>query len=410
MHSECQESEIIMRIGILTGGGDVPPLNSVLFSARKKSIENNIELIGFKSGWQGVLNNNTVLLNKFNDYSCIGGTFLKSSRVNLQSIRNGVEKANSVISRLGLDGLIIIGGDDTLSNACYISEISCILISKTIDNDIGIIPIEDTIIPENIINYFTLGFPTAIEKIISFAGYDTGIRTTAYSHERIMILESMGMHSGWLALASGMGNPDFIIIPEFPLDYHEFCGRIIDLYKTQRHAIVVIAEGATMKGSGYIKANYQESDDYDHPRFGGASYILRDMLKRDLTKHFNTRNINAVNPSYIYRSGAPNDLDLLVSHNIGETSVDMFINKQVHENILLAPKYNNETFEIKPIPLSYFTKSKEEHFPKRKVPSVFYDKKNYQISSIAKQYFSKIINEEKFNINEKLLKEYYGFH
>ena len=89
----------------------------------------------------------------------------------------------------------------------------------------------------------------------------------------------------------------------------------------------MIAEGATMKGAGYIKANYQESDDYNHPRFGGASYALRDMLKRDLERYFNTRNINAVNPSYIYRSGIPNKLDKEVSEKLGEIAISKILNK-----------------------------------------------------------------------------------
>lgn len=400
-----------MKIGILTGGGDVPPLNSVLFSARKKSVENNVELIGFKNGWLGVLNNDTVLLNNCTDFSCIGGTYLKSSRVNLQSVKNGVEKANSIISRLELDGLIIIGGDDTLSNAYYISKIPCVLISKTIDNDVGVIPLENQKMKiENVKNYFTLGYPTAIEKIISFASYDYGLRTTAYSHERIMILESMGMHSGWLALAAGMANPDFIIIPEFALDYTKFCDKLIKLYQKQKHAIIVIAEGATIKGSGYVQANYQESDDFDHPRFGGASYVLRDMLKRDFKKYFNTRNINAVNPSYIYRSGRPNELDFSISKQMGEIAIDLFSNKKVAEHILLAPKSHNDYFDIEHIPLSYFPRTKKGDFPKRNVNSLFYDNENYQITSVAKDYFSRMIKKKELNNRNKIIKEYYGIY
>ncbi|MBL7086948.1 MAG: 6-phosphofructokinase [Candidatus Cloacimonetes bacterium] len=399
-----------MKIGILTGGGDVPPLNSVIFSARHKAVQNNVELIGFKNGLDGVLNRDIISLNNIKDYSKIGGTYLKSSRINLLSSEEGVENANYVLSNLGLDGLIIIGGDDTLSNAYFISEVPCILISKTIDNDIGFVPDNECFNPENIINYFTLGYPTAVEKIITYTRPDTGIRTTAYSHERIMILESMGMHSGWLALAAGMGNPDFIIIPEYPLDYYVFCNKLLSLFKKQRHAIIIIAEGAKIMGKGYIKADYQEGDDFDHPRFGGVSYALRDMLKQDLKVHFNTRNINAVNPSYIYRSGVPNKLDNEVSKKLGETAISKILNHEVNEHIFLSTQYNRGGYKIETVPISKFAKTKDDRFPKRGVPPSFYDQKKYQITPIAKQYFSKIIDVDEQHNNEKIYKEYYGLH
>lgn len=130
-----------MRIGILTGGGDVSPLNSVIFSAKYKVSKSDVELVGFLNGWRGVLENKAILLNNLKDFSSIGGTVLKSSRLNLLSEKDSVDRANSILKDSKLSGLIIIGGDDTLSNAYYISEVPCVLISKTIDNDIGNISI-----------------------------------------------------------------------------------------------------------------------------------------------------------------------------------------------------------------------------------------------------------------------------
>ena len=210
------------RIGILTGGGDVSPLNSVLSAAQKASFEQGIELIGFIKGWQGFVENKFVPLSSLSFDPLIGGTILKSARINLEKVANGIEKGRENFKKLELDGLIVIGGEDTLSNCFFLRELPLVLISKTIDNDVGIIPENGQVKPEEITNYFTLGFPTAAGKISSFVSLREGLRTTAYSHERLIVVESMGMSAGWLALSSSMGHPDFIVIPEFSLVYEKF--------------------------------------------------------------------------------------------------------------------------------------------------------------------------------------------
>jgi len=380
-----------MRIGMLTGGGDVPPLNAVIFSANNKAYESNVELVGFIKGWQGLLEKRSIFLKDLKDYSHIGGTVLKSSRVNLLLEKDDIEKANAVLKELKIDGLIIIGGDDTLSNAYYISEVPCVLIPKTIDNDVGHITDFTDFNHACFKNYFTLGYPTAANKIISYVSLEEGIRTTAYSHERIIILESMGMDSGWLALSSGLSDPDFIIIPEFPVDYDELCSNIVDRYTSQKHVIIVMSEGSKLMGKGYISADYKETDDFGHPRFGGNSNILRDMLKKDLNRYFDTRNINAVNPSYLYRSGKPNWLDFSVAKQMGEMSIELLLGK-VTEPVLLATKYVDVKVSIELIPLSYFTKTDEGRFPKRFVNSNFYNPETYQITSNGKNYLHPIGN------------------
>src|ERR1035437_5181901 len=137
------------RFGILTGGGDVPPLNAVICSANKAANENNIELIGFKYGWQGLLKEDYVEISKLNINPYIGGTILKSSRVNLAKVADGAKNVISSLEKLNIDGLIVIGGDDTLSNAFYLTNLPIILISKTIDNDVGLFT------EEGIVNHFT---------------------------------------------------------------------------------------------------------------------------------------------------------------------------------------------------------------------------------------------------------------
>jgi len=151
----------------LTGGGDVPPLNAVIASAKKTSNEVNVELIGFIKGWLGVIENQYIDLSKINFNSLIEGTILKSSSAKLEKTAGGIDQAKQNIKKLRLDGLIVINGEDTLSNSFNLLNIPLALNSKTIDNDIGTINSSN----EGIINYFTLGFPTAARKISSFVSH-----------------------------------------------------------------------------------------------------------------------------------------------------------------------------------------------------------------------------------------------
>ena len=394
-----------MRLGILTGGGDVPPLNVVINTIKNQIKNTNHELIGFIYGWQGLLQKSFVKLNDYPDFSGIGGTILKSSRINLVIVENGAEKANEILKELKIDGLIIIGGDDTLSNAYHIDQCPCVLISKTIDNDVGDMNQgENDLNLDSITNYFTLGYPTAANKIISYSSLEYGLRTTAYSHERIIILESMGMHAGWLALASGLGSPDFIIIPEFPLNYERFCHKLITIYEQQKNAIVVIAEGAKFDDGTIINADYNEMDDFGHPQFGGSSYALKKKLKKDLKKYFNTRNINAVNPSYLYRAGAPNNIDKNISEKLGKTAFHLLVNEKITNSTFLTIQQKKGLFEPKPIPLSFFPKTENSRFPKRYVDFRFYNADELNISQAGIKYVSKIAEQkylDDLNFNKK---------
>ena len=378
------------RIGILTGGGDVQTLNSVLASAYNTANTLNIELIGIIKGWKGALEANFVDLSNLSINPKIGGSILKNSRVNLSKAENGYEKVLDNFKRNNITGLIVIGGEDTLSNAFLIKLIPQVLISKTIDNDVGQFEYKNKEFRlENIINYFTLGFPTAAEKITSFVSLKEGLRTTAYAHERIIILEAMGMHSGWLALSSGMGYPDFIIIPEFPLKYELFLDKLIKKYEYQRHLIVVVAEGAKWQNGSYVCAEKDEIEDFGHPRFGGSAYALRDRLKKDLKKHFKLRNINAVNPSYLYRSGIPNELDQLWAKRLGERAVKLLADG-INETSFLAVQKNRSGFRIKDFPLSNFNSIDELH---RFVDNRLYDPEGFQITDNGKKYLREIVGE-----------------
>lgn len=371
------------RIGILTGGGDVQPLNAVISSVRNETQKYGIELCGFKYGWKGLIENDFIILNDRAIDPQIGGTLLKSSRINLSKIESGSKVVLENLAKLGIEGLIVIGGEDTLSNSFLINDFPQVLISKTIDNDVGIIN------ENEILNYFTLGHPTAAEKISSFVSLDEGLRTTAYSHERIIIVESMGMHAGWLALSSSMGHPDFIILPEFGLDYNSFVERIADLYKFQKHIIVVIAEGARWSNEKYISADESEKDSFGHPRFKGASIVLANLLKSDLQKYFDTRNVNSVNPSYLYRSGKPNLLDLNAATEIGKEAVN-YLAGNGNESIFITTSFDKDTLQIIKNTLSDYKNIDDLH---RFVTKKFYDPEKQNVTIEGKEFLSKMINE-----------------
>ena len=374
----------------MTGGGDVPPLNAVIASAKEASLEQGIELFGFIGGWLGVVENQYVNLSEIHINPLIGGTILKSSRVKLEKITGGIDQVLQNINKLGLDGIIIIGGEDTLSNCFNLLDIPQVLISKTIDNDVGMMnPSNEAIHLESIVNYFTLGFPTAAKKISSFVSLKEGLRTTAYSHERIMVVESMGMHAGWLALSSCMGHPDLIIIPEFPLDYDRILNIILERYGKQKNLIIVVAEGAKFDNGSYISADENEKDDFGHPRFKGSADTLSKKLKEDLKKHFDTRNVNGINPSYLYRSGTPSALDLPWANKLGREAVNL-LTEGLERPIFLTIKKEATGFSTVPYPLSNMKSIEEFH---RFVDKRFYNPDDYLVTEKGKKYLAEIVEE-----------------
>lgn len=378
------------KIGILTGGGDVPPLNAVIAAAREAATSEQIELLGFIKGWQGVLDKNFIDLKNISVEPLIGGTILKASRVNLHQVQDGPQVVLDNLQKLGVDGLIVVGGEDTLSNCFYLKNLPQILISKTIDNDVGLIPSgAEKIKQEDIINYFTLGYPSAARKISSFVSLSHGLRTTAYSHERLIVVESMGMHAGWLAMASGMGHPDFIIVPEFPVDYEMFKELVCERYVERKHLIIVVAEGARWKNGASLSADESEKDDFGHPRFKGAAEVLAKRLKEDLKGKFDTRNVNGVNPSYLYRSGAPGEMDLTWAKNLGRKAIRL-LQKEIKGPVLLTIQSKDNNFSIGQYPLAPVSGIEAIH---RFVDERFYNPAQYAITENGMEYLTAIVPE-----------------
>ncbi len=387
------------RIGILTGGGDVPPLNAVLAAAQAAAIKRNLELLGFLNGWQGVLDGRFVTLSRVKLNPLIGGTVLRSSRVNLGHGPDRITRVRQVIEQHRIEGLIVVGGEDTLSNALHLRDVPQVLISKTIDNDVGAMPKGREIAFPDIVNYFTLGFPTASRKISSFVSLKEGLRTTAYSHRRIILLESMGMHAGWLALSAALGHPDLIILPEFPLKYESFKGKVIKRYGKQKNLIIVIAEGARWDNGTYISTVEGEEDDFGHPRFRGAAESLARRLKEDLKQYFDTRNVNFVNPSYLYRSGAPCGLDLEWAGRLGREAVKLLASHP-GGSICLAIRRYEEKFALCPRSVADVRSIEQLH---RFVDDRFYDPRRMSITAAGREYLRCIaedIPEEEYGLKD----------
>jgi 6-phosphofructokinase len=199
----------------------------------------------------------------------------------------------------------------------------------------------------------------------------------------------MGMHAGWLALSSSMGHPDFIIIPEFPLDYNSFVEKVKNKFLEQKHLIIVIAEGARWANGYYIAADENEKDSFGHPRFKGSAALLTEKLKNDLKPYFDTRNVNSVNPSYLYRSGKPNDLDFRAATMLGEKAVEL-INEKIDSPLFLTTNFIDDELCVVSFPLNDTDDIESLH---RFVTEEFYDTARLNITEAGKNFVSKVVRE-----------------
>jgi 6-phosphofructokinase 1 len=296
-----------MRIGILTGGGDCPGLNAVIRAIVRKGIDlYGHAIVGFRDGWRGPLENAYTELTIESTRGILprGGTILGSSRTNPFAREDGPERIRENLRGLHLDGLITIGGEDTLGAAAKLSEmgLNVLGVPKTIDNDLGATDV-------------TFGFDTAVQ--VATDAVDR-LHTTAESHHRIMIVEVMGRHAGWIALHSGLaGGADVILIPERPFDIEEVCRLIMRRHARGRYfSIVVAAEGAT-PAEGTLEVMSRGTDEFGHERLGGIGYLLeREIAERT---GFEAR---ATVLGHIQRGGTPTAFDRVLATRLGIAAID----------------------------------------------------------------------------------------
>jgi 6-phosphofructokinase 1 len=296
-----------MKIGVLTGGGDCPGLNAVIRAVVRKSIQNGHEMIGIKEGWRGLLDSKFIKLDLESVSGILprGGTILRSSRTNVYKIEGGEAKAIKSMKESQMDALVAIGGEDTLGIASKLAKagVHVVGVPKTIDNDLNATD-------------FTFGFDTAVN--IATEAIDR-LHTTAESHNRVMVVEVMGRHAGWIAVYSGMaGGADIILIPEKPFDIDEVCETL-----KKRHArgkdfsIVVASEGAvfkkdeTKKSDGLVLSS-EKIDSFGHVRLGGIGNILAEEIEK--RTGFETR---ATVLGYLQRGGSPSAFDRVLGTRLG---------------------------------------------------------------------------------------------
>jgi 6-phosphofructokinase 1 len=296
-----------MRFGVLTGGGDCPGLNAVIRAIVRKGVDDYGDaLAGFRDGWRGVLEADHMELTHEATAGILprGGTILGTSRTNPYKDDDGLQRVRDTFESLRLNGLIAIGGEDTLGAAHRLHQdgLSILGVPKTIDNDLGATDV-------------TFGFDTALQ--IATEAIDR-LHTTAESHHRILIAEVMGRGAGWIALHAGVaGGADVILIPERPFDIGEVCRSLRRRHARGRNfSIVVVAEGAVPRGDQGPSAS-QQTDEFGHVRLGGVGHWLERQIEE--RTGFETR---ATVLGHIQRGGAPTASDRVLATRLGLAAID----------------------------------------------------------------------------------------
>jgi ATP-dependent phosphofructokinase / diphosphate-dependent phosphofructokinase len=299
-----------MRVGVLTGGGDCPGLNAVIRAVVRKGVTvHGIEFLGYRDGWKGPLEGVTMELGVPEVRGILprGGTILGSSRTNPFKIDGGVERIKDNLARDGVDALIAIGGEDTLGVATKLADlgVDVVGVPKTIDNDLSGTD-------------FTFGFDTAVN--IATEAIDR-LHTTAESHHRVLVVEVMGRHAGWIALHSGIaGGANIVLIPEQPFDIDEVCRLVESRFESQFAPILVVSEGAVPRetdGDEGMTLLNQEKDAFGHVRLGGIGDRLASEIEARTGKE-----ARAVVLGHVQRGGTPTAFDRWLATRFGLQAVD----------------------------------------------------------------------------------------
>jgi ATP-dependent phosphofructokinase / diphosphate-dependent phosphofructokinase len=296
-----------MRVGILTGGGDAPGLNAVIRGIVRKGIDDYGDaILGFKDGWRGPLESDVEQLTVDSIRGILprGGTILGSSRTNPFKTEDGARRVVENLRELKVDALIPIGGEDTLGAGAKLADmgINIVGVPKTIDNDLSGTD-------------YTFGFDTAVQ--IATDAIDR-LHTTAESHHRVMVVEVMGRHAGWIATYSGIaGGADVILIPERAFDIDDVAKHVRMRTSRGRYfSIVVVAEGAQPK-EGTLATMEGELDEFGHVRLGGIGNVVARELE-DRTG-YETR---VTSLGHVQRGGTPTAFDRVLATRFGVAAID----------------------------------------------------------------------------------------
>lgn len=301
---------VLMRVALLTGGGDSSAINAAIRAVVRKGIAEGFEIIGMRNGWRGLINDNVEPLYMGSVSGIIqrGGTILGTSRTNPFKTEGGVENIVINLRKYGIEAVVVIGGDDTNTVAMRLAEhgVNCVGIPQTIDNDL---PGTD----------YSIGFDTAVA--VACDALDK-LHTTASAHHRIMILEVMGRDAGWIALIGGIaGGADTILIPEVPFTLEDVEERINKRRLMNKDfSIIVVSEGAKPAGQESQFTRDQKKDPFGHVRLGGVGNWLAEQIEE--RTGYETR---VTHLGHLQRGGSPTVFDRVLATRLGAFAVDMVI-------------------------------------------------------------------------------------
>jgi ATP-dependent phosphofructokinase / diphosphate-dependent phosphofructokinase len=296
-----------MRVGVLTGGGDCPGLNAVIRAVVRKGVKTHgFDFVGYRDGWKGPLECLTMELGVEQCRGILprGGTILGSSRTNPFAIEGGVEQIRANLEKDGVDALVAIGGEDTLGVATKLADlgVDVVGVPKTIDNDLSGTD-------------FTFGFDTAVN--IAMEAIDR-LHTTAESHHRVLVVEVMGRHAGWIALHAGIaGGANIVLIPEQPFDIDQVCALVEKRFESHYAPIIVVSEGAVPREGGDMTLASGEKDAFGHVRLGG----IGDRLAAEIEARTGSES-RAVVLGHIQRGGTPTAFDRWLATRFGLQAID----------------------------------------------------------------------------------------
>ena len=354
-------------IGILTGGGDVPGLNPAIRAVTIRALREGYQVIGLRKGWSGITE---IIRDKNADNSehfdvlteqivnkagRTGGTFLHTSRVNpsrmkkeavpkhlretyKDEINDLTKEVLANLEFLGIDYLIPIGGDDTLSYGVrlYKEGFKVIAIPKTMDNDV---PGTD----------YCIGFSTCVTRTINMTNT---LRTSAGSHERILVLEVFGRYAGFTAMLPTMaGAANRCVIPEYQFDIEHLTELLVEdrAQNPSNYSVVLVSEGATFKGMNEMMFKNPEKDAYGHAKLGGIGTTVSDMIKKESARFNNGVAINIINQhlGYLVRGGDPDAIDSIVPMAYGNLALDLIL-KGIHGRLVVLRngRYDNAPVDV----------------------------------------------------------------
>lgn len=418
------------RIAILTAGGDTPALNATIYGAVVRANALRIELYGIIKGFSGMLNPQVPHVHLNPLFTTIpeldptmGGTILGASRDYIDpNEHETLRQVGHRLEKLGIEGLICIGGDGTINGMQPLSQFfPCVLAPKTIDNDLGLNYLdepnewvaEETSQPgkykyhklieraeinlDEIINYATPGYATAV--YVAATGIER-IRTTAESHRRIAIIEVMGRDSGYIALGSAYGQPDMILIPEVPLNFERFEHRVRELYDLQKHVVIVVGEGVVGEDGRQLGAVSKSVDPAGNIQFSGAAEHLERMLIESFGDSFfasKRRHDSAKSAiftrklGHTQRGGRPILFDRFYATQLGGKAVDLLA--QGYNNCVSTLQWTQQGgFVLDSIDANTLRDHRRLIHPRRVHPCL-YDPVRFQPSKLGKQYLMPIFTD-----------------